>query len=575
MKKLIISMLILLAWATSLSAQSGQTGPLTWVLDLNSGTLTISGNGAMPNYEPMEAPWSGYGGWYIEAVVIENGVTTIGNNAFMGCAMTSIAIPNSVTTIGEQAFSGCYYLLSITIPNGITTIGKGTFHYCGSLSSIIIPHSVTTIKEYAFFGCDSLTSITIPNGVTTIGDGPFANCASLTSIDVESGSNSYCSEDGVLFDKSKTTLVCYPAGKTDSYIIPNSVTIIGGGAFSGCENLPSIIIPEGVKTIRGSAFAGCTGIASITLPNSVKTIGESAFSGCINLTSMTIPDGVTSINKGTFYSCVNLTSITLPNSLTTISMWAFSRCYKLTSITIPGNVTSIGLAAFYECMNLTSITNLNLKPIAIYPDVFYNVPQSICKLKVPTSAVSAYQNADVWENFNIEGGGILVNTASNFNSFGYTEGAGLYEENETAYVIATARDGYKFVNWTIDGEAVSDKTLYRFTVTENVKLVANFEREVGIEELQVTSYELQVYPNPTRGEIQVTSYELQVTSVEVFDVFGRNVGIKFPSFGGAGVVKSPSFGGVRGGDISHLPTGIYFLRIQTEIGMITRKIIKR
>ena len=129
---------------------------------------------------------------------------------------------------------------------------------------------------------------------------------------------------------------------------------------------------------------------------------------------------------------------------------------------------------------------------------------------------------------------------------------------------ATARDSYKFVKWTKGSTEVSTNNPYSFTVTEDVELVAHFESEVGIGELRVTSYELQVYPNPTRGEIQVTSYELQVTCVEVFDVFGRNVGVKLPSFGGVG-----------GGDISHLPAGIYFLRIQTETGVVTRKVVKQ
>ena len=166
----------------STQAQIGKTGDLTW--NIKNGMLTISGTGKMPIYSDSNiAPW-----WeqYITAVVIENGVTSIGNSAFKGCSnLTSISIPNSVTSIGKYAFSKCSSLTSINIPNSVKTIGMSAFFSCSSLSSIIIPNSVATIEKSAFYDCSGLTSVTIPNSVTSIGDNIFYGCSSLTSITLE------------------------------------------------------------------------------------------------------------------------------------------------------------------------------------------------------------------------------------------------------------------------------------------------------------------------------------------------------------------------------------------------------
>ena len=231
---------------------------------------------------------------------IPNSVTTIGKGAFAGCkSLVNINIPNSVTTIGKFAFSCCDSLTSINIPNSVTTIGEQAFRCCKSLTNINIPNSVTTIEDSAFEGCESLTNINVPNSVTTIGDGAFSGCDSLRSITIPSSvvtingnpfydwhgnlyneSKAFIYEDYVLFNKNKTTLIEYRAKKTN-YTIPNSVTTIGEGAFSGCKFLTSINIPNGVTTIGKHAFLWCPSLTSITIPNSVTTIEDRAFSGCI------------------------------------------------------------------------------------------------------------------------------------------------------------------------------------------------------------------------------------------------------------------------------------------------------
>ena len=206
----------------------GATGSMGW--SLCSGTLTISGEGAMPNdYSSSSAPWYGNRA-SITSVVLDSRITSIGNYAFQGCTgLTSITIPNSVTSINYYSFSGCTGLTSVTIPNSVTTIGQQAFRDCIGLTSVNIPNGVYSIQPSAFQGCTGLTSVNIPTSVTSIGSSAFYGCSSLASI-----------------------------------TIPTSVTSIGSNAFQGCTGLTSITIPTSVTSISNSAFQGCTNLSSIT-----------------------------------------------------------------------------------------------------------------------------------------------------------------------------------------------------------------------------------------------------------------------------------------------------------------------
>jgi hypothetical protein len=151
-------------------------------------TLTISGTGNMANYTySTKAPWNAYIS-SITSVVIESGVTGIGDYAFEGCSnLTSVSIPGSVTSIGEYAFYGCSGLTSVSIPEGVTSIGEYAFMDCSGLTSVSIPGSVTSIGDGGFYGCSGLTSVSIPSSVTSIGDGVFYGCSGLTSVSISSG----------------------------------------------------------------------------------------------------------------------------------------------------------------------------------------------------------------------------------------------------------------------------------------------------------------------------------------------------------------------------------------------------
>jgi hypothetical protein len=190
--------------------------------------------------------------------------------------------------------------------------------------------------------CNYLTSVTIPNSVTSIRDNAFGACMRLTAINVASGNTAFTSENGVLYNKDKTTLICYPMGKTGSaFTIPNSVTRIGGYAFFHCTSLASVVIPNSVTSIGEDAFSG-SGLTSITIPDSVTSIEQGAFCYCI-FTSVSISNSVTSIGSAVFSECASLTNITIPSSVTSIESFAFYRCTSLTSVTFEGTITSSNL----------------------------------------------------------------------------------------------------------------------------------------------------------------------------------------------------------------------------------------
>ena len=261
----------------------------------------------------------------LTSITLPGSLTAIGDSAFSSCKeLTSITFPDSLTTIGDSAFSYCSKLTSIAIPEGVTTIGERAFHNCVGLTSITLPDSLTTIGGYAFEYCSGLKSITLPKGVTSISSRPFQCCSALTEIIVDEENPAYTAVDGVLFNKAKTELLCYPEGKNNtSYVIPSGVTTIGNDAFHFCKGLTSITVPEGVTTIGDYAFDNCVGLTSITFPDSLTTIGDSAFYYCSGLKSITLPDSLTTIGDSAFYDCKGLTSITIPEGVTTIGDHAF------------------------------------------------------------------------------------------------------------------------------------------------------------------------------------------------------------------------------------------------------------
>ena len=263
-------------------------------------------------------------------------LTTIGTGTFQGCsALASMEVPLGVTSIGGGAFFGCSALQGVTIPSSVTSVGAGAFVKCASLTSIsvsaantvyasidgvlfnkaittliqypggkagayAVPVGVTTIDSNAFGRCAGLTVASIPASVSVIGSMAFYPCSGLGALTVDPANPAFASVNGVLYDKSLTTLIQYPGGRTGAYVIPAGVTHIGDSAVRSVAGLTGVTIPASVTTIGISAFTACTGLAHVNIPASVTEIGNRAFSACASLTSAVFTGSAPTVGFGVF-----------------------------------------------------------------------------------------------------------------------------------------------------------------------------------------------------------------------------------------------------------------------------------
>ena len=289
-------------------------------------------------------------------VVIPDGVTCIGGEAFYGCTnLKSVTIPNSVEDIDYYAFYECTNLQSVKMSNSVTSIGQGAFIRCISLKSISLPESLTYLDSYAFSGCSGLTTIKIPKSLTEIGGPAFVECTSLTQFTVDSGNKTYCAKDGILYTKDMKILMSCPSKKSGTVAVPDSVTEVYAAAFSYCKELTSISLPNSITEIGDYAFCGCTRLVSLNIPKSVTVIYTETFTGCSSLTTIIIPNSVTTLVESAFSEFTGLKKFLIPNSVTEIGNYCFWNCSSLESITIPNSVTEIGWNVFSECEELKDI----------------------------------------------------------------------------------------------------------------------------------------------------------------------------------------------------------------------------
>lgn len=365
------------------------------------------------------------------SIQMPESLTWVGDRAFVNCKrLHSITLPNSVTHLGKEVFKDCNNLSAVKLSEGVNDIKECTFYNCRNLNSISIPNSVQVI-EYAAFRYSGLTSVTLPNSLKklcteSLSDtqlssiklpesleiieglafnntpivsifipknvnridgwnwaganydvrGPLLT-GSLQRIEVAADNASFCSVDGVLFNKSKSKLIRFPEAKADSYVVPDGTEIIGSKAFSNNTILTSVTIPNSVVSIEDNAFRNSTGLTSVEVLGSVKVLEHDVFRDCFNLVSLTLPSTITRINMyalaGTklssltlpqslvyieqraFENCKYLTEVSLPDKLTTIEDYAFLKCSSLAQITIPKSVTKISANVFLECPSLARI----------------------------------------------------------------------------------------------------------------------------------------------------------------------------------------------------------------------------
>lgn len=322
----------------------GDSTNVVWSLSCDS-VLTISGNGAMADYKTaLLVPFGNNYNQKIKSVIVAEGVTTIGKNAFNGCSnIMSIEIPNSVTSLGDSICNSCTSLASIELPDNITSIPIAAFLGCSSLANVKLPNNLTQISTCAFKECTNLVSMEIPNSVTSLRGSVFNGCSNLTSVNLPS--------DIAIVPAA----IFYNCTNLISIEIPDGVTSIETTAFHGCNSLPSVEIPNSVTEIGISAFEKCSSLTNITIPNSVLTIKAAAFRYCSNLETISLPDNLQSIQSSMFTECTNLQSVQIPNDVKSIGNSAFDNCSSLTSIDIPEGVLSIGANAFFGCIGITSL----------------------------------------------------------------------------------------------------------------------------------------------------------------------------------------------------------------------------
>lgn len=429
--------------------------------------------------------------------IIPDGVKIIESTAFMGTSnLNSIVIPNGVTTIKENAFYLCSNLKNVSIPTSVKSIGEYAFdfsactkenygYYIGNCligadneinGNFTIKDGTRLVADSALREIDNLGNISIPASVEIIGDCAFLNFSSesLKNITVANENKYFSSENGVLFNKNKTELLCYPCGKNETtYTVPNTVTKLAKVSFSGCK-LNKLNLPNNLKYIDESAFTE-TSLKTLSIPESVEYIGKYTFlmSG---IETVNIPKRIATIEEGTFSCCINLKSVTIDNNIKHIGDYAFSACYNLSDINISNNVTSIGKGAFQstiiqkielpaslesigeyafnDCQNLQKVTIPN-KEVNINNRAFYNCPK-LNTVTIPAKVKEIGKNAfgyqgNIFDEEDYEYG--EENSIQDFKITGYSN---------TAAETYAKENGFEFISLgeqILTGDANQDGTV--------------------------------------------------------------------------------------------------------------------
>ena len=535
MKKIInlrnVAIMIACLAASSAFAQdcdySGTTGDLQWCLI--DGTLTISGEGAMPDYYDMPGSGNEVAPWYdysesIYTVIIEQGVTTIGDHAFhrhgLYQNLTSVTIPNSVTSIGWASFGICWSLPSITIPEGVTTIKNEAFMWCFDMTSVIIPSSVTSIWGFAFGNCESLSLITNLNSVP---------------VEIDEGVFSGVNKSACTLQVPMCAVSAY-----ENAPVWQDFNIVGIDTAYMVFLVPT---PQEGGEVVGGGYYSCGDIATVEAiphPNYVF---------------------VCWIEKNVMISIDPIFTIVVTENRTLIAVFA-GETYGITLLSNPpeaGEVIGGGTFAYGDVVTVSGVPNDEYEFINWLEDGI-EISTGFEYTFTVTGARTLTGNFETYD--------IVIQSNS---PYGIVFGGGNYRPGIEVTVLATVAkaDNYEFVNWTKDGIEVSTDAEYTFiTAIGDMELVANFEEtNLGIGEI---NSEIDVYPNPTTGELIIENGEWRINSVEILDLMGRRIATVETQC--IASLQQPT--STTTINISHLPTGMYFIQIQTESGMVVRKVVK-
>ena len=471
-----------------------------------------------------------YGCSGLASVTIPDAVTSIGEGAFRGCGLTSVTIPDAVTSIGDYAFGGCVGLTSVIIGNAVTSIGSHAFDGCHDLTSVTIGNAVTSIGTYAFCG-SGLTSVTIGNAVTSIGTRAFGDgvCANLTKVTINSNAIAASANLRTTFGDQVTEYVLgenitsigssafHNCTKLTNVTIPDGVTSIGAGAFEGCSSLASVTIPIAVTSIENYTFYGCSNLTGFTIPDAVISIGNNAFYGCSGFKTLTIPAQVSKIDRDAFKECSDLYEIEFKGSIppTTTSV---SGRYDFRSEDIPSSALIIvpcGTSALYRAKFHENETGDDTRgyfggySLIENCGTIHNNSYTIETSDVNAGTVSGANGASVgetvtltatpkegyrfkqWSDGNTENPRTVtitegmnlkaefeilvftINVVPNNVSYGSASGSGEYEYGNTAFIMASANNGYKFVKWN-DGNTAVIRTI---KVKKDSAFVAEFTKD--------------------------------------------------------------------------------------------------
>ena len=381
------------------------------------------------------------GGWSIPNVANGYMVTEVGDNAFFNCThITSMSLGDNVEKVGPYAFYLCTGMTTLNL-GAVKVIDDAAFGDCTALTSVNLPNTLQSLGHYAFGGC-GLTSVNIPGSVVSISENPFYHCTELTEINILGYNEYYESLNGVLYNKSITSVIAYPAGKNDTeYTILGNVTTIGSHAF-GYSKLQRVILPPTLTSVGYLAFSyndalttvvcqaqtppainGYTFVSTIEndgitlmVPKGCKSAYQAArfwqdFPNIVEMNYDFMVDGIyyriTGTNprtvevtyRDTGYNCYSgevnvpgtVTHDGVTYTVTAIGNSAFRKCADLTSLTLPNTITEIKPLAFYYCDGLTSLEIPN-SVTTIHNEAFW-ICRGLTHVTIPNSVTSIGFNA--------------------------------------------------------------------------------------------------------------------------------------------------------------------------------------